>query len=308
MTCLNCGCQNTDGVRFCSNCGAQFTPAAAQPDPAQSASAPPQPNPAQSTSTPPQPNITPEMMSSQWYYQNSLQVYGPVPVQYILKMLQDRVFTFDTPVMLAAPVPNQTNYGWAPIHQTFLYTIFCSGIWQVNKNDDVVANSIQGLKKAINDITGDSGKLNISFSKLFSDVFKKHSSAESDQLLISGTSLTTPPESAIATDWPKPWLFSRIFITLAASFAILWACCMIFGVQSAANVIPGMIFLGSLAVPFSVMVFFYEINVPRNISFFEIVKIFFLGGYAIAAAHIYFKPVYQNTRIGLHWRYPCGNC
>lgn len=44
------------------------------------------------------------------------------------------------------------------------------------------------------------------------------------------------------------------------------------------NAIPGTMFIGSMVVPFSVLVFFWEMNIPRNISIFDIVANFFIGG------------------------------
>lgn len=44
------------------------------------------------------------------------------------------------------------------------------------------------------------------------------------------------------------------------------------------NAIPGAMFIGALAVPFSLVVFFWETNIPRNISIFDVVAIFFIGG------------------------------
>lgn len=285
MFCPKCGYQNADNVRFCIRCGAGF-PAAPTPDSVHSASndppegnvppsgsvPPPAPSGQAAYAPPPPVNVTPEMMASQWYYQLPQQAYGPVPANTMLQMLRDNYINANTPVKMVS-APGQPEFPWLPLYRTFLYDIFSAGM---HKPDGT--GFVGGVNNFINNITGDSGKLNVSFSQLFSDVFKKHTSEEADKLFISGTSLTTPPESDLTSGWPKPWLFSRIFLILAGSFAILWGCCEIFGVQSAHNVIPGMVFMGALAVPFSVIVFFMEINVPRNISFLEILKIFFLGG------------------------------
>ena len=112
---------------------------------------------------------------------------------------------------------------------------------------------------------------------LFVDVFKKHSKEETDELFISGTSKTTPPESEISAFWPKPWLFSRILILMAATYAILYVCLTQFGNT---NMVPGVMFIGSMAVPFSLLIFFFEANAPRNISIFNVLKMFFIGGCA----------------------------
>ncbi len=43
------------------------------------------------------------------------------------------------------------------------------------------------------------------------------------------------------------------------------------------NAIPGVIMIGAFTVPFSALVFFFEMNTYRNISFYEVLKVFFLG-------------------------------
>ena len=42
--------------------------------------------------------------------------------------------------------------------------------------------------------------------------------------------------------------------------------------------IPGMVFMGALTIPASLMIFFWETNEPKHISLFDIIKIFFVGG------------------------------
>lgn len=296
MFCPNCGFQNADKARFCGKCGFAFKPVAAaaaaprNPEPAQN-SIPPAyaaPEPARpqegAYQTPPPGNgapprtVTPEMLNKQWYYQIAQNVYGPASSVILLNLLQNNIIHFNTPVRTAPTPADPNGSGWRLLNQTMLIDIYYSGLWKQGSSEDVFASGVNAIKKTINNITGDSGKLNISFSQLFSDVFKKHASEEADQIFISGTSLTTPPESALTSGWPKPWLFTRVFLVLAASFALLWTCCLAFGYERASNVIPGMVFMGAMAVPFSVIIFFMELNVPRNISFYQIAKVFFIGG------------------------------
>ncbi len=44
------------------------------------------------------------------------------------------------------------------------------------------------------------------------------------------------------------------------------------------NAIPGLIFIGALTVPLSGLFFFYESNAFKNISIFEVIIMFFIGG------------------------------
>lgn len=129
----------------------------------------------------------------------------------------------------------------------------------------------------INEMAGESGSVDLRLRDLFSSVLQKHTRAESEEIFIAGTLKTTPAESDIAVSWPKPWLFSRVLLVLLAAFALLYLCATEFGNP---NVLPGLMFLGALAVPFSVLIFTFETNAPRNISIFEVTKMFFVGGTA----------------------------
>jgi RsiW-degrading membrane proteinase PrsW (M82 family) len=49
------------------------------------------------------------------------------------------------------------------------------------------------------------------------------------------------------------------------------------------NLLPGLILTGSFAVPIATLVFFFEMNVPRNVSLYQILKLVLLGGLASLA-------------------------
>ena len=107
------------------------------------------------------------------------------------------------------------------------------------------------------------------------NVFRKHTKQEAEQIFIYGTAATTPPEEQISTDWPHPWLYSRVFLVLAVTMLGLLFMNQMLGNKLAA---PGVVFIGALAVPFSALIFFFEVNAPRNISIFETTQVFFIGG------------------------------
>ena len=119
------------------------------------------------------------------------------------------------------------------------------------------------------------GNLNVNLKDVFSAVLKKHGKDEAEALFISGTKMTTPDVNEIITTWPKPWLFSRVFLTLSLTYILLYICIYTFQNSYA---IPGLIMVGSFAVPFSLLIFFWEMNAPRNISIYETAKMFFIGG------------------------------
>lgn len=161
-----------------------------------------------------------------------------------------------------------------------------------------VNESFGHASEKINPLVGEQGRVRLNIKDLFSNVFKKHTKEEAELIFISGTSFTTPEESDIPGTWPKPWLFSRIFLVLAFTFLFLFIAMDIFQNLFA---LPGLMVVGSFAVPFSLLIFFWEMNAPRNISFYENAVMFLVGGAAsIPATLVLYSifPVYDLTFSG----------
>jgi len=138
-------------------------------------------------------------------------------------------------------------------------------------------NAVGGVADFLNEVTGGEGHVELRFKDFFTNVPKRHTKEETRELFACGSPSTTPKIQDVSTEWPKPWLYSRVFAVLLVTFmgcVILWE-----GFQNP-NAFPNLMFIGALMVPFSVLVFFYETNVPRNISIAQVVEMFFVGGVA----------------------------
>lgn len=152
-----------------------------------------------------------------------------------------------------------------------------------NKSDAASASAeridlTSKVKSTFIDITGgDNSNVSFRLRDLFESVFQKHTDEESETLLISGTAAHTPAEKDMAENWPRPWLYSRVFAVLFSTFVLLLICTWVFENQLS---IPGLVVIGAMMMPFTLLVLFWETNIPRNISIFEIVKMFFVGGVA----------------------------
>lgn len=156
---------------------------------------------------------------------------------------------------------------------------------------------LQATEK-VNQMVGEEGSMDVNLKEVFSDVFKKHTKDDAETLFISGTKSTTPPEHQIQSTWPKPWLFARVFVVFALTFLFLYISTTVF---YSLNTLPGMLIIGSFAVPFSLLIFFWEMNAPRNISIYEVAKMFFVGGASSLVATLFlysFLPVYDLTFVG----------
>lgn len=109
----------------------------------------------------------------------------------------------------------------------------------------------------------------------FAEVFKKHDSLEVEKFLSVGTPDTTPEINESMAVMPKPWIFFRAMVGSLATFVLFLISWHTF---ENVKVIPALIVVGSFAVPFSVLILFFELNTPRNISIFKIVQLVIIGG------------------------------
>ena len=66
------------------------------------------------------------------------------------------------------------------------------------------------------------------------------------------------------------------------------------------NFLPAMIMLGAFAIPVTILIFFYEINLFRNIPFYKVIKYFILGGALSLILAILFFSLDLNTDISTY--------
>lgn len=136
-----------------------------------------------------------------------------------------------------------------------------------------------------------------SFGEMFSEVFKRHSDESIEEYLVAGTTTTTPTLAQLQVQWPKPWLFVRLALAAIAAYWI-----MVAGWKwwENPNFLPGIMTVGAFAVPLAMLVFYMEMNVPRNISPYQIVKLLVLGGALslVFAMILYELPWYNPEGFG----------
>ena len=138
--------------------------------------------------------------------------------------------------------------------------------------DDLLHPSEKGT---LDDITGLNGLGGFSLWHFFADVFRHHSREEVLDIFCCGTPGTTPPLHAVSSAWPTPWIFARMLLAcILLYFGFNWAC----NTFQNPNLVPGLMFVGNFAIPFCVAVFFYELNVRREVPFLEVMRAMFYGG------------------------------
>ncbi|MGA8763817.1 MAG: PrsW family intramembrane metalloprotease [Candidatus Sulfotelmatobacter sp.] len=136
------------------------------------------------------------------------------------------------------------------------------------------AHLVQSLEDRLRRLAGTEKLEGFSLPEMFSEVFKKHSPAELDEYFVTGTARTTPRIEDVPAGWPKPWFFFRVLIFVVGIYLLFDYIIQEFGNP---NAIPGLLFMGSLAVPLTVLVLFFELNVTRDVSFVGVLSLFASG-------------------------------
>ncbi len=109
---------------------------------------------------------------------------------------------------------------------------------------------------------------------------RRHSQPERDTVLQAGTLGHRPSEANMALSWHRPWLFWRVLwlgvlLTLLCAM-LVYGCKGLLGLGTDAAE-KMLLLLPSVTVPGALMIFFWELNVPKNISLWEMLG-FFLAG------------------------------
>lgn len=114
-----------------------------------------------------------------------------------------------------------------------------------------------------------------SFRGLFSDAFRRHNIGDLERMFAVGIPETIPDIREIDTSWPRPWMFLRALVASGLVYTLFVISWHLF---ENLNLLPGLIFTGSMAVPLSTVLFFFEANIRRNVSFYQVIRLLMLGG------------------------------
>lgn len=156
---------------------------------------------------------------------------------------------------------------------------------------------------SLNEYVGNDRPVDLNWKVLFSDVFKSHTTEEAEAIFICGTKTTTPAPSEVSKDWPHPWLYSRVLLMFLIAFGLLWICVSGF---SNSNAMPGMIVVGSFAVPLSTMILFLEVNAWRNVSMYHVIQTFLVGGCASLVATLFLFSIYSVEELSFFGAFMVG--
>lgn len=131
------------------------------------------------------------------------------------------------------------------------------------------------ITENLDKITGAKSENYVTFKDLFKNTFKKHTDEELDDVFICGGKNTTPNIKDIDPKNASAWVYFKILVFFVVSYIATRIGYINYGNL---NFLPAMIMLGAFAIPVAVLMFFYEINLFRNIPFYKVIKYFVLGG------------------------------
>ncbi|MFD2571587.1 PrsW family glutamic-type intramembrane protease [Spirosoma soli] len=147
-----------------------------------------------------------------------------------------------------------------------------------------------GSFNRISSLTGvDALDSDFSLKTIFAKVGEQRSDEDIESAFTVGTRQTTPAVGTIASHWPQPWLFLRFGGSALFLFFGLYIAVMQFQNEL---LIPGLLFVGSFAVPFASLIFFWEMNAPQNVSLYQAIKLLFTGGLVSVLISLFF---FSNT-------------
>lgn len=148
------------------------------------------------------------------------------------------------------------------------------------------------ITENLDKITGAESRSYVTFKDLFKNTFKKHTDDELDDVFVCGSKTTTPDIKDINPKNASAWVYFKIFVLFLLAYIVTRIGYINYGNL---NFLPAMIMLGAFAVPISILIFFFEINLFRNIPFYKVIKYFILGGaLSLILAIFYFDIITVN--------------
>lgn len=174
---------------------------------------------------------------------------------------------------------------------------------ETGRNTNTTSKEKSSWVYSLNEYVGNDRPTDLNWKVLFSDVFKSHTTEEAEAIFICGTRTTTPAPSEVSKDWPHPWLYSRVLVMFLIAFGLLWVCVSGF---SNPNAMPGMIVVGSFAVPLSTMILFLEVNAWRNVSMYHVIQTFLVGGCASLVATLFLFSIYSVEELSFFGAFMVG--
>lgn len=121
----------------------------------------------------------------------------------------------------------------------------------------------------------------IKWKDIFSDYKKKHDKQDLEYALAAGTALNSASEEYMLQKWRKPWVFYPFLKWGLALMILLYVA--FFGLSYTIGSTSGTLYNMTVIIPplipsVIMLVLFWEMNIPRNISIVELLGMWLVGG------------------------------
>ena len=154
-------------------------------------------------------------------------------------------------------------------------------------------NATNIITENLDKITGAKSESYVKFKDLLKNTFKKHTEEELDEVFVCGSDKTTPKVEDINPKQASAWVYFKILLFFLIAYIPTRIGFITYGNT---NFLPIMVMLAAFAVPVTILIFFFEINLFRNIPFYKVIKYFVLGGsLSLILAILYFSLPYFET-------------
>ena len=223
-------------------------------------------------------------MADRWFYAVGEERRGPVEKDELLKMIADGRLRRTTLVW------TRSLTDWAPAGEL---AELKDADWPAPRGEDTVP-TVPKKKKAAAGPSPSAGEILHRVGKKISDfadlptisrmpvrqiliggLSRATNAEEMEETFAVGTPSTTPPLSAVEDGWPTPRVFWRVLLGAIGTYVLLRIGITEF---KNPNFFPGLVVIGSFVVPLSVVILFFELNTPRNVSVYQVGKLLVLGG------------------------------
>lgn len=209
------------------------------------------------------------MQSKNWYYLNGKKPTGPLSKGSMMELRFCGLLSDDT------PVAKEGSGEWLAYADAFKDLADATPVPGKQTGQSLAGSAWSRVADGVSNATGLEKLEGNGAKQLFGALFQKRTLEEMEDSFAVGTGLTTPDIQKVCAEWPAPWVFMRLL-----SFSVIVTIGFYWALQRFENIklYPGWLFMGAFAVPVSVMFFFIETNVLRNISFYRVMKLLVFGG------------------------------
>lgn len=123
----------------------------------------------------------------------------------------------------------------------------------------------------------------VTWADFLTDFYKKHSKSELNRVVSAGKADDSKSRAYFLDIWQKPWLFYKVLKYGLGICGVIYMILYILIEYSKGIHIPAInlfiIITFPLLPPIVVMIYFWELNIPRNISLTELIGVFLTGGF-----------------------------